>query len=64
MFWDLSKIIDFIAIRNEFNDFTVSKKHTQIKYVAVFTMVLEGLETCRSQTVVNSSKNEIHVHEV
>ena len=64
MFWDVSEIIDFIAIRNEINDFTGSQKHTKINYVTVFIMVLEGLETCRSQTVVNSSKNEIYVHQL
>ena len=64
MFWDLFEIIDFIVIPNEINDFTGSPKHTKVCYVRVFMLVLEGLETCRSQTVVNCESNEFHVHQV
>ena len=35
MFWDVSEIIDFIAIRNEINDFSGSQKHTKNNYVIV-----------------------------
>ena len=43
MFLDPSEIIDFIPICNELNDFNGPQKHTTNNYVAVVTMLLEGL---------------------